>query len=311
MIATKHQGLLFAIGAFLLSGYHAGTGLPAGIKDPFVLALLIVLLGVPHGALDTLYAGRVFRIRRASQWLLFLLIYLLPVAAVLLLWPYWPAFLLALFLTVSIFHFSGDPEEGCPRWLRMVYGGSPVVLPSLLNGAEVDRLFAALVPGSVASSVTAILTLLAWPWLLALALGAAKLARSHRRGAIEIAAVGTLCSLVPPLLSFTIYFCGMHSARHILRSLTEDATQPARWPDIGRAALAGVPPMLATLVILALYWGSAGNTAVEPRLLQTVFVSLAALTFPHVILVDWLHRWRFQHPAGANAPDFRSPVRCS
>lgn len=293
MSATGRQGLVFVTAAFLLIGYEVLVGLPNGGDTLPFLALLIVLLGVPHGALDTLYAGRVFGIRRPWQWLLFTLAYLLPVVAVMVLWPYWPAFFLLLFLAVSMAHFSGDPGAECPRWLRLLYGGAPVVLPALLHGSEVERLFGALVTAAIAGDFRAGLSFLAWPWLVALAAGAVALARTDRRGALEIAAAGTLCSVVPPLASFTLFFCAMHSVRHILRSVVEQDGAPVfrRW-TISRAAMAGIPPMMATLAILAVYWESMGHVAMEPRLLQTVFVGLAALTFPHVILVDWFHRWR-------------------
>lgn len=309
MNAQRRQGLFFVTAAFLLSGYHVLIGVPSGINTLFFLLLLIIFLGIPHGALDTLYAGRVFGIRRPSHWFLFTLAYLLPVVLVMFLWPYWSGFLLLLFLAISVLHFSGDPEPDCPLWLRILYGGSPVVLPALLHGTEVERLFAALVPTGVAASFHAVLAFLALPWLLALALAAVIFARSHRRGAIELAAVGTLCTLVPPLVSFTLFFCGMHSARHILRSVRDnDAnSSPSRY-IIGRAAVVGLPPMIATLAILAVYWESATNSAVEPRLIQTVFVTLLALTFPHVILVDCFYRWRTSVPPGGNPLSISRPV---
>lgn len=288
MKALRLQGRVFMGTALLVSLIHVGIGIPQGEVSLIVLVLAIVLLGIPHGALDTLYAGRVFGVRRLWQWLLFSVAYLVPVVAVLLLWPEWPFFFLTLFLVVSMAHFAGDPEQGCPVWLRMLYGGAPVVLPSLLHGSEVEILLGSLVTADIATDVRTVLSFLAWPWLAAFALGALAYGRQHRQASMEMVAVGALCSLAPPLVSFTLFFCCMHSARHILRSLGEG--EPSAY-HVRQAVLAGVPPMIGTLVILAVYWDSGKGAAVEPRLVQTVFVGLAALTFPHVMLVDGFYRW--------------------
>lgn len=181
---------------------------------------------------------------------------------------------------------------------------APVVLPVLLHGDAVSVLFSFLAPGGAASALVAALHLLAWPWLLALSLGIAVQARQDWRGSVEMAALAVLSVGATPLVSFTVFFCGMHSARHILRCLHLDSAEQSereRWPQqpqtmsaptLQRAAGAALPPMLATLALLLLYWANANHLALEPRIVQTVFVGLAALTLPHVILVDGVYRLR-------------------
>jgi Brp/Blh family beta-carotene 15,15'-monooxygenase len=286
------QSLAFIAIALAACTYHLGFGLPQGAPILLLLVLSIISLGIPHGALDTLYAGQLFGIRHASQWLLFTVAYLLPVALTLLLWPFWSPFLLALFLVFSVMHFSGDPQPDCPLWLRILYGGVPIVLPALRHGGELQSLFTALVAAGAAAGFAKILSFLALPWLAAFLWGAAQYGRMHRLGAMEMAAVAMLCCVAPPLFSFTLFFCFMHSARHILRSL-EAANPPLLTlrQKARRALAASAAPMLGTLLILAFYWHRAASMALEPRLLQTVFVGLAALTFPHAILVDCLSRW--------------------
>jgi len=285
--AVARQGRWFVaacIVALLLALVSSG---PRGGATLWGLASLIVLLGVPHGALDTIYAGRALGVRGAGRWVLFTAGYLAPVVAVIVWWPSAPWLLLPLFLAVSVAHFSGDPGAGCPVWLRILYGGAPVVLPAWRHGAEVEQLFAILSSGEVAAALRLILGWLAWCWLGGLAWGVAGTWRRNRQMAVEIGAAATLCAVVPPLESFTLFFCGMHSARHILRSLAEEEG------EAGRLVWAGLPPMVGTAGLLAGYWWYARETAVEPRLLQTVFVSLAALTFPHAVLIDLVfgRRW--------------------
>lgn len=286
---TERQGLWFGLAALGLSGYHWLIGWGEGPETVMVLAGLIVLLGVPHGALDGLYAGRLFGLATGWQWLLFTGAYLAPVVTVLVLWPRAPGLFLLVFLVVSVFHFAGDRGPDCPWWLRLLYGGAPVVLPAVAHGETLERLLGALVPAPVAASFAAGLEVMSWPWLVALAVGAVWRARGGWREAMEVGAVGVLCTVTPPLASFTLFFCGMHSARHILRSLRVEDRAKGRFAQVIGA---GGATMVATLALLAIYWGSARAEAMEPRLLQTVFVGLAALTFPHVVLVDWFSRWR-------------------
>jgi len=118
-------------------------------------------------------------------------------------------------------------------------------------------------------------------------------------------AAAALCCVAPPLFAFTVFFCFMHSARHILRSLAAgEVSLPVLQQNAKRALVAAAAPMFGTLLILGFYWQNVESVALEPRLLQTVFVALPALTFPHVLLVDCFYRW-----AGRPRLDTRSEHR--
>ncbi|MCU0228743.1 MAG: Brp/Blh family beta-carotene 15,15'-dioxygenase [Bryobacterales bacterium] len=304
MNATHRQGLFFVAVALWVSTYHVTFGLPGDNRLLPLLAGFIVLVGIPHGALDTMLAGRMFPMRKPLQWALFSTTYLGLVLLVMAAWQLWPVLLLLLFLIVSAGHFAGDPEAGCPVWIRFAYGCAPVVLPALFYRDEVLRLFSFLAPEAASLRLLAALSTLGWSLLVVLGVAVLVLARQHWRTALEITAVTTLFVVTPPLTAFTVFFCGMHSARHILRCLRDETADAAtgevlanNHSKVGKATIlqavrTGLPPMLATLALLAVYWANAATFAFESRLVQTVFIGLAALTFPHVILVDGLSRWR-------------------
>ncbi len=287
MSAIRWQGLAFCAVATLASVYcalFANRSSPVSLPT---LAALIVALGVPHGALDAMLAAETFQLRKSLAWILFASGYLTLVLLVMAGWESWPFPMLVLFLLVSVSHFSGDPEGECPQWIRLLYGGAPIVLPALLHGPELATLLSGLVSAEEASQLVAFLDRLAWPWLISLGLAILRHGRRHWLGAGEMAAQATLSLVAPPLMAFTVFFCGMHSARHILRCL--QGKPPDKWKT---AALAAFSPMVATFLLLGLYWANAGDLALEPRIVRTVFVGLAALTLPHVILVDGIQRHR-------------------
>jgi len=282
MKAIKLQGRAFgfvAIGIAL-----AAKAIPRFDEQSelLVLAVLILLLGVPHGALDTVFAHDLYSVRTARDWLILTFAYLLPVMMVVGLWRATPLLFLALFLVVSMVHFSGDPTAGTPLVTRILFGGAILVLPALLHAADLVRLFSFLTGSEAAARAASCLHALALPWLLAvtLALGAAAY-RSLWLTVLEFAALALLAIFAPPLVAFTIFFCGMHSARHILRTFEYAGRSSPRF--LLAACLA---PMLAVLVMSALAMAWLRQVPVEPRVVQIVFVGLAALTVPHMALVE-------------------------
>ena len=281
MNALRIQGITFSVVAILLTAATIAIKRLDEQTELIVLAVLIVLLGVPHGALDTIFARQLYDVKTTKGWVAFTVAYLLMAALAVALWQVAPIVFLLGFLLISIAHFSGDPSVEMPIAFRILYGGAIVVLPTLLHAEEVTRLFSILAGADVAALIVPWLHFLSWPWLIGIAVAAVGCARLDWLAGVEIASVGLLSVLTPPLVAFTIFFCGMHSARHILRTVDYS----------GRSSpylliSASVAPMLAFLVLLgaALLW--LRDIPIEIRVIQLVFVGLAALTVPHMALVE-------------------------
>jgi Brp/Blh family beta-carotene 15,15'-monooxygenase len=275
------QGLIFcALTAVMLLVGASLQQLPAQVQLLF-LALAIVIFGVPHGALDPLLAGRLYPLKSAFGWVVFALVYLLLAAAVVLLWWLAPVFFLIAFLVISAAHFSGDPVGKKPWWFRFVYGGAVLVLPALLHAKEVAELFSFLINPSAANALTEFLNLLAWPWLLAVLAACALQLRADWLASLELLCVAALASWISPLLAFALFFCAMHGARHVLRVKAFFAD--ASFSSLLRVA---APPMLALTVGAALAWQWMPEVSVSARVVQLLFVALAALTVPHMCLVE-------------------------
>lgn len=246
-----------------------------------VLSPIILLMGVPHGALDTVFARQFVGIRSIAGWGLFALAYVAAAAAVVGLWWVAPGFFLAAFLLISVFHFSGDPQGKTPALFRMLYGGAIVFCPLALHAAEVAEVFAYLAGVPAAQAMVAALQWAAWPWVVAIGVAAIAGARREPVRSIELVSVAALLTVAPPLIGFTLFFCGMHSARHVLR--TRDYSNEGTLRALLRTA---AWPMAMTVTGVAFAWWLSGGSPLDMRLAQLLFVGLAALTVPHMIVVE-------------------------
>lgn len=245
------------------------------------IASLIVLLGVPHGAMDTIFAKSIYKVSGLAGWLIFGIVYIVIAALVVSVWLLVPALFLLGFFIISVAHFSGDPAQGTNMVSRLLYGGAVIVLPVSLHQIETNHLFEFLAGNSAATLVTTGLSWLAWPWALALFSAALFEFRKNPQTGVELLAVAALALFAPPLMSFAVFFCAMHSARHILRTL-DYAKDTSFW----LLAAMSVLPMLAVIIGVTIGMHMFSNRSFDSKVIQIIFVGLAALTVPHMALVE-------------------------
>lgn len=293
-LAMRWQGVLFSAGAWLLIGLgplFPGTDTQAGLV---VLFFVIFFLGVPHGALDTLYARYFYRMQSYWAWAAFGFTYVALAAVVVALWLIAPFVFLVGFLLLSALHFSGDPVEEAPMLFRALYGGAIIVLPALLHVQQVTELFSFLSGTEAADRLAGALHWMAAPWLFVALLAAAHHAKKNSLSSLEMVSVLALAVLAPPLIAFTMFFCAMHSVRHILRT-----RQYSEKGSFRHLFLVALPPFLLALTATASGGYFLQSESFDARVVQLLFVSLAALTVPHMMLVD---RMRFLGCGRGNVP---------
>lgn len=271
----------FAVVAILVFGLGVAT--PPLSVQIVVLAVLAAVLGLPHGALDPLIARRAGLWRTAPGFALFNLGYFAVVVAVAGVWIVAPGPSLVAFLVVSGAHFGSDWNVDRPFWLRMIVGVGLLSLPAFAHQEEVGGLYETLAPGAghAIASVQAGIA----PALIAFMLVAAVLAFRSRRlhEAVELVLVGLLALAAPALIFFAIYFCALHSARHLREGFR--AERGGGRFAVFITVVYTVVPILAVGALLA--FGSPTGFSADARLLQLVFVGLAGLTVPHMVLVSY------------------------
>jgi Brp/Blh family beta-carotene 15,15'-monooxygenase len=275
--ARKIQQGIFFISALVLSVLvYFEVMLPQGILI-VILALLVAVVGLPHGALDPLVARKAGLWRNPSGLARFIGAYLFLAAIAGLLWVWAPKFSLAAFLAYSAWHFAGDWRDWLSRGWRLCAGATVICAPTLLYPGDVAGYFSALT-GEDVTTLVRVLQSLAIPALAGTIYSAARSFRTRPTVAAELAILAASALALPPLIFFLLYFCGLHSPRHLIETAREmDAT-------IATVTAAGLT--LLTIGLGALFYFLLPSAQFDQRLLQITFIGLAVLTVPHMILIE-------------------------
>ncbi|EPR75462.1 hypothetical protein ADILRU_2230 [Leifsonia rubra CMS 76R] len=271
--------LFSTIAVIAIVAFAVGGGAPPLAAQAVVLAVLVAVFGLPHGALDPLIARRIGLWRGSVSFAIFNLGYLVAVAAVVVLWMLAPGPSLVLFLAVSAVHFGADWNADRAVWLRVVAGVALLSLPSLSHRDEVAGLYETLAPGA-GFAIAAAQFWIAPLALVGMLIGAVLAARRGRPWeSVELTLAAVLALVAPPLVFFAIYFCALHSVRHLREGFA--AESPGRL-TVGITVLYTIVPILAAVGVL---FAVSRGASFDARLLQIVFIGLAGLTVPHMILV--------------------------
>jgi Brp/Blh family beta-carotene 15,15'-monooxygenase len=287
----RRQGLTFS--ALALALVTASLLLPRlePAAELLIFAALVLVLGVPHGALDPIFARRLFAVRGLAAWAVFVGAYVGLALLVIAFWLLTPAAFLILFLVASTLHFSGDPAPGTPWLTRLLYGGAVIVLPVLNHAPEMTQLFGFFVDANAAYRFVSTLRFLAWPWAVGLGWSVLVMCRRDWVTAVELASYSLLVLVAPPLLSFTVFFCLMHSARHALRTQRYASLS---WRQL---LLTSAAPTAAVVAAALATWSFVKDAPLDMRLVQCVVIGLAALTAPHMLLVERIRFSGWAKPA--------------
>ena len=259
----------------------AAFGSPAVHTQVAILAVGVMLVGTPHGGLDHRLGRRLLVPSTGAAWpLAFAVGYIGLGAATAAFWLYWPAAGLTIFLLLSWAHFGeADARESWPVVAVVARGGLPLVVPALAHPDGLDAIFNWLAGVEGARLGALLRGPVAWVWVAALVTHLTQMRAVQRGAALEIVALAIAATVLPPLLSFTLFFCLVHAPRALMET--------ARMSGEGTSELlrAAAPLSLAATAAAALaYLAFAAEAPPAVAAVRTVFIWLAALTVPHMLL---------------------------
>ena len=258
-----------------------------------LLAAMVVVFGLPHGALDPWLAKQAGLARTAREVVVFNAGYLAVAALVVLIWMWLPVISLAVFLAISAWHFSGDWASDLSRVPRVAAGLLLLLLPIGLHTENVAMLFAHL-SGAGGAQLAHALALSVWFLTGGIGILVALALRQRRwQAALEFVSLLVLAFIAEPLVYFALYFCALHSLRH-LAGLFREAPSIER-PSLWRMT---VVYTVATVVLAGVLWWLWSDLPSDTLILKLVFIGLAAVTVPHMMLMGmvWLRNIKRTHP---------------
>jgi len=295
-------------------------GFDQGVLRLLPIVASALLFGLPHGAIDHLVALGLAKVHlRLGSLLIVASLYLALALLFALLWWLAPALALTAFLLITIYHW-GTADTAFERILHpdnllfqsfgfrslhgFLRGLTPIGMPLVAFPNETEAfllsctsLFSTTAPdlenGRLFVGVILLLLLLAELVVLM-----RNRTRSNRRLLLESLALAAFFFFVPPLIAIGWYFCLWHGLRHVLRLCryqTEPETPTSLRHSLVTFFIRAFPFTVLSLVFLYLASWLIPTEADPERGVALYLVLISTLTFPHMLLVEWMDRKEFWH----------------
>ncbi|MFT4673113.1 MAG: Brp/Blh family beta-carotene 15,15'-monooxygenase [Pseudohongiellaceae bacterium] len=275
-LKTWHQRIFLLTSGAIILGYLAGLQLSQSTQL-LLLLTAVAVTGLPHGALDPLVARRAKLWQKGSGLLAFSILYLLIAGAAFSLWMFFPDTTLASLIALSVWHFSGDWRSALPRVQCLAMSAAVICAPALWHRTEVNEIFSHLTSTN-AHLFSSFMVYLAPLSILTVLIALVRKKNSDVNLLIEFAILMLAAAVLPPLIFFLVYFCLLHSPRHLLE-VTQGFT-PAEVTSYGVVFTAmSLCLAVATFFLLP-------DTGISERLTQVLFIGLLVLTVPHMLIIE-------------------------
>ncbi len=265
-----------------------------------ILCLFLILtIGVSHGSLDHVKGKKLFELLKIQQTYLFYLIYILIALGVIFTWILFPSISLLLFLIVASYHFGKEDTEflvinkSYSTEILYFFKGFLIILAplyfhfqdtvnifklllidneyfySILSFVETNKIIEV---GIFISTLSSIFLFLNKFEIIKFSIF------------LDFFSIIILNYYLPPLIAFTIYFCFLHSIRHSI-SLAVELDSNSLLNGFKIFVKMAVPLTILTGVfcLISLYFLNNGNN-LDSSILKVIFIGLASLTFPHILL---------------------------
>ena len=278
--------VLFPLMALVLVMINSFGQSLTSVTASLFFATAILLAGIPHGSLDIEILARHFGRGGAFAKAKLTIAYATCALLMALIWLYAPPIALTAFLIISILHFGLDWRDNAEPFLGMTVGWALVALPALSHARDVTAIFNTLVGVEYGATLCALLACSSVPAaLVAIAFCRDAYARGNRKAAVHVATCLFAAVFLPPLASFALFFCGLHSPRHFAEALAQSGPMSR----IKKAAI--IIAVVGLSLGLAAWIFAQGQTlGMSDAAVRATFMLLSILTLPHFILEQILTR---------------------
>jgi len=262
------------------------------IEVPFkniICFFLISIIGVSHGALDHIKGYKLMEIYKINNKYFFYPVYIFCCLLVIFFWIIFPSVTLILFLLVASYHFG--KEDSCvgnlikKRFINLFYlfkGSVVVVAPLFFHTEETLQIFKILGDNLILTHENFLISLLIISFIANFTI-----IQWSNNGGFFLADWVTIFALnifFSPLVAFTIYFCFLHSVRHSFGLIYEINNKNFK-DGFNKFLKKALPLTLVTAILFVVSVYILTNYYVlDDAILKVIFMGLASLTFPHILL---------------------------
>ncbi len=269
------------------------------IISPLICLLLILVIGVSHGSLDHIKGKKLLKTFNLNNISIFYFTYLLLAISITIFWILFPSTALIIFLIVASYHFGKEDtqflvnENTYANQLLFLFKGSLIILaPLLFHFDETISIFKllliknetfysslAFIENNKLLNIGIIISTLSSIFLFMKNFELKKFTIF-----LDYFSIIILNYYFTPLIAFTIYFCFLHSIRHSISLMIElDQNNLKNGLLIFFKKALPLTILTAIFCLIGMYFLNK-NYGFDSSILKLIFIGLASLTFPHILL---------------------------
>ena len=290
----------FSILTIVLSIITLATGGNVEFSNEFVVPLiclfLILSVGISHGAMDNYKANKILKIYKINNKIIFYLIYTLISLVVIIFWFFFASLILLVFLLVASYHFGREDtsflnigSSNFDQFFYLIKGSLIIFAPLFFHIDETLKIFEVLL---INDKVLFFIKDQHWIVNISLSLGVLGYLyfifknrfKDFEILLLDIFSILILNFVFSPLIAFTIYFCFLHSIRHII-SISYELDPDSFLGGVKAFTKKALPLTIVTAILYLLAIVFLSNSyGLNDVIIKVIFIGLASLTFPHILL---------------------------
>ncbi len=267
--------------------------------------LLILIIGVSHGSLDHIKGKKLLKLYNIKSTYIFYIAYILISVAVIVLWILLPSITLILFLIIASYHFGKEDtqflinERSYFTQIFYFFKGFLIILaPLYFHFQETISIFKLLLINN--EEFYSSLNFIESNYIIQIGILCSTISSIFlflknfeiKKFVVflDYFSILILNYYLSPLIAFTFYFCFLHSIRHSI-SISIDL-DPSNVVNGFRLFVKKALPLTiltAIFSLIALYLLN-NSYSLDNAILKIIFIGLASLTFPHILLEYFLEK---------------------
>jgi len=286
-ISYYHSLIFFNLCIFLSAFYYLRN------SNLLIVSLFLILsIGISHGALDHIKGKKLLKLLNYKSSLIFYISYIFIGITIILVWLLFPKILLLTFLIVASYHFGKEDSEFINHKtnIDLIYffkGSIIITAPLLFKKNETLNIFKNLnfdISDSFFILDETLFILVIFSFVANIIISNNKKIDVKSLLLMDFLSILLINFFLNPILAFTIYFCFLHSIRHSFK-LSNELNKKDFKQGFKEFLNKAMPLTIITafLFLISIFFLK-NYYLLDNAISKVIFIGLASLTFPHILL---------------------------